>query len=88
MTAHLSALESWYVKLLFRVTTPNKRKDAVLAPFRALVSKSALRLYLNTLLFMGAASLLIGISAIAYGIFYFKFIPTVGLQREVHLQFG
>ncbi|KAJ5512021.1 Survival protein SurE-like phosphatase/nucleotidase [Penicillium expansum] len=62
--------------------------DAVLAPFRALVSKSALRLYLNTLLFMGAASFLIGISAIAYGVFYFKFIPTVGLQREVHLQFG
>ncbi|KAJ5158452.1 Survival protein SurE-like phosphatase/nucleotidase [Penicillium coprophilum] len=62
--------------------------DAVLRPFRALVSKSALRLYLNTLLFMGAASILIGISAIAYGVFYFKFIPTVGLQREVHLQFG
>lgn len=37
---------------------------------------------------MGAAAFLIGISAIAYGIFYFKFIPTVGLQREVHLQFG
>ncbi|KAI2721646.1 hypothetical protein DTO013E5_788 [Penicillium roqueforti] len=62
--------------------------EAILAPFRALVSKSALRLYLNTLLFMGAASFLIGISAIAYGVFYFKFIPTVGLQREVHLQFG
>ncbi|KGO77867.1 Survival protein SurE-like phosphatase/nucleotidase [Penicillium italicum] len=62
--------------------------DAVLAPFRALVSKAALRLYLNTLLFMGAASFLIGISAVAYGVFYFKFIPTVGLEREVHLQFG
>lgn len=37
---------------------------------------------------MGAATLLIGISTIAYGFFYFKFIPTVGLQREVHLQFG
>ncbi|KAJ6170401.1 hypothetical protein N7485_007747, partial [Penicillium canescens] len=62
--------------------------DAVLAPLRALVSKSALRLYLNALLFMGATTLLIGISAIAYGIFYFNFIPTVGLEREVHLQFG
>lgn len=37
---------------------------------------------------MGAATFLIGISAIAYGVFYFKFIPTVGLEREVHLQFG
>ncbi|KAG0155078.1 hypothetical protein PDIDSM_651 [Penicillium digitatum] len=30
--------------------------DAILAPFRALVPKSALRLYVNTLLFMGAAN--------------------------------
>jgi hypothetical protein len=37
---------------------------------------------------MGAATFLIGISAIAYGVFYFNFIPTVGLEREVHLQFG
>ncbi|KAJ5561526.1 Survival protein SurE-like phosphatase/nucleotidase [Penicillium sp. DV-2018c] len=62
--------------------------DALFAPFRALVSKSALRLYLNALLFFGAAAVLIGISAVAYGIFYFKFIPKVGLQRTVHLQFG
>lgn len=68
-----------------QLTTP---QDAVLAPLRVLLSKSALRLYLNALLFMGAATLLIGISAIAYGIFYFNFIPTVGLEREVHLQFG
>ncbi|KAJ5748967.1 Survival protein SurE-like phosphatase/nucleotidase [Penicillium nucicola] len=62
--------------------------DALLAPLRALVSKSALRLYINALLFMGATTLLVGISAIAYGIFYYSFIPTVGLEREVHLQFG
>ncbi|OQD85913.1 hypothetical protein PENANT_c009G04338 [Penicillium antarcticum] len=62
--------------------------DALLAPLRALVSKSALRLYINALLFMGATTLLVGISTIAYGIFYFNFIPTIGLEREVHLQFG
>lgn len=76
-----------YIDASFPIVT-DAIQDAVLAPFRVLVSKSALRLYLNTLLFMGAAAFLIGISAIAYGIFYFKFIPTVGLQREVHLQFG
>ena len=88
MMVQRSRPQSRCVHLLLLAITSNTRQDAVLAPFRALVSKSALRIYLNTLLFMGAASLLIGISAIAYGVFYFKFIPTVGLQREVHLQFG
>ncbi|KAJ5095512.1 hypothetical protein NUU61_004868 [Penicillium alfredii] len=62
--------------------------DAFLAPLRALISKSALRVYVNTLLFLGAALLLFGVSGFAYGVFYLRFIPTVGLEREVHLQFG
>ncbi|KAI9929150.1 hypothetical protein MW887_001554 [Aspergillus wentii] len=45
--------------------------DALLTPFRALVSKQALKAYL-----------------VAYWIFYYKFIPQVGLERTVHLQFG
>lgn len=53
-----------------------------------LFSKTAFRIYLNTLLFIGATLLLVGISGIAYGIFYLRFIPTVGVDREVHLQFG
>lgn len=88
MAHRLREQSSWCVNVGLFCTATDARQDAVLAPFRALVSKSALRLYLNTLLFMGAAALLIGVSAIAYGVFYFKFIPTVGLQREVHLQFG
>ncbi|KAJ5891993.1 uncharacterized protein N7473_008221 [Penicillium subrubescens] len=62
--------------------------DALLTPFRALVSKTALRIYLNIILFSGATLLLLGISGIAYAIFYFRFIPTVGVGREIHLQFG
>ncbi|KAJ5683315.1 hypothetical protein N7462_006480 [Penicillium macrosclerotiorum] len=62
--------------------------DALLTPFRALVSTTALRIYLNVLLFLGATLLLLGISGVAYGIFYYRFIPTVGVDREVHLQFG
>ncbi|KAJ5167887.1 uncharacterized protein N7482_003481 [Penicillium canariense] len=62
--------------------------DALLTPFRALVSKTALRIYLNIVLFSGATLLLLGISGIAYAIFYFRFIPTVGVDREIHLQFG
>ncbi|KAJ6166693.1 hypothetical protein N7470_002140 [Penicillium chermesinum] len=62
--------------------------DALLTPFRVLFSKTALRIYLNILLFSVATVVLLGISSIAYGIFYFRFIPTVGVDREVHLQFG
>ncbi|KAJ6093122.1 hypothetical protein N7486_008411 [Penicillium sp. IBT 16267x] len=62
--------------------------DAFWTPFRMLFSKTAFRIYLNTLLFIGATLLLLGISGIAYGIFYLRFIPTVGVDREVHLQFG
>ncbi|KAJ5601468.1 Survival protein SurE-like phosphatase/nucleotidase [Penicillium lagena] len=62
--------------------------DALLAPFRALVSKSAMRLYLNTLLFIGVSLLLVGVSVVAYTIFYLRFIPAAGLERVVHLQFG
>ncbi|KAJ5239815.1 hypothetical protein N7468_004434 [Penicillium chermesinum] len=56
--------------------------DALLTPFRVLFSKTALRIYLNILLFSVATVVLLGISSIAYGIFYFRFIPTVGVDRE------
>ncbi|KAF7715673.1 Uncharacterized protein PECH_001549 [Penicillium ucsense] len=62
--------------------------DAILTPFRALVSKTALRIYLNVILFSGATLLLLGISGIAYALFYIRFIPAVGVGREIHLQFG
>lgn len=70
------------------IDVPNRRQDAFWTPFRMLFSKTAFRIYLNTLLFIGATLLLLGISGIAYGIFYLRFIPTVGVDREVHLQFG
>ncbi|KAJ5736249.1 uncharacterized protein N7483_001374 [Penicillium malachiteum] len=62
--------------------------DALWTPFRVLFSKTALRIYLNTLLFIGATIFIVGIAGIAYMLFYFTFIPTVGVDREVHLQFG
>ncbi|KAJ5728349.1 hypothetical protein N7493_004679 [Penicillium malachiteum] len=62
--------------------------DALWTPFRVMFSKTALRIYLNILLFIGATIFLVGIAGIAYMVFYFTFIPTVGVDREVHLQFG
>lgn len=66
----------------------NVRQDAFLAPFRALFSRAALRIYLNIVLFIGATLLLLGVSGLAYAIFYFRFIPTVGIDQKIHLQFG
>jgi len=39
-------------------------------------------------LFIATALFMIGVSTMAYFIFYYKFIPQVELQRPVHLQFG
>jgi hypothetical protein len=66
----------------------NIRQDAFLAPFRALFSRTALRIYLNIFLFTIATLALLGVSGIAYAIFYLRFIPTVGIDQNVHLQFG
>lgn len=66
----------------------NPKQDALLTPFRVLFSKTALRIYLNIFLFGLATVILLGVSSIAYGIFYYRFIPTVGVDREVYLQFG
>lgn len=63
-------------------------QDAVVSRFRPLVSKKFQKAYLGILLFMSTALFMIGVSAVSYWIFYYKFIPQVELQRQVHLQFG
>lgn len=64
------------------------QQDALITPFRALASKHAQKAYLGTFLFIATSSLMLCLSSVAYGIFYYKFIPQVGLERVVHLQFG
>lgn len=32
--------------------------------------------------------ILLGIAAVSYWILYFRFVPQIGLERDVHLQFG
>ncbi|PLB53003.1 adipose-regulatory protein [Aspergillus steynii IBT 23096] len=53
-----------------------------------LISKRAQKAYLGTLLLFLSAICMVVVSTIAYGIFYYKIIPQVGLERVVHLQFG
>lgn len=55
---------------------------------RPLVSKRAQKIYLGAFLFFCTAIAMIVTSTVAYGVFYYRFIPQAGLERIVHLQFG
>lgn len=57
-------------------------------PIRALVSKRAQRAYAGTLLAIGTALSLLVVAAVAYWLLYFHYIPQIGVERVVHLQFG
>ncbi|PGH30598.1 hypothetical protein GX50_06636 [[Emmonsia] crescens] len=63
-----------------------------LAPFteiaHTIISKPARRAYINTVLFTLTSFLLLCISVVAYWIFYYNYVPQIGLERQVHLQFG
>ena len=63
-------------------------QDTALVPVHAAVSKPAQRAFLGTLLFTLASCILIAISSIAYVTFYYNFIPQIGVERVIHLQFG
>ncbi|KAL4928415.1 seipin [Aspergillus undulatus] len=65
-----------------------KGMNSLLERLRPLVSKNALTAYLGTFLFFATAICMIFVSVLAYGVFYYNFIPQVGLERIVHLQFG
>ncbi|KAI9738881.1 MAG: hypothetical protein M1818_005194 [Claussenomyces sp. TS43310] len=51
-------------------------------------SRPARQTYLNTLLLMITSAVLLGIAALSYVLFYMNFVPSVGIERTVHLQFG
>ncbi|OJD22801.1 hypothetical protein ACJ73_05850 [Blastomyces percursus] len=63
-----------------------------LAPFieagHTIFSKPARRAYINTVLFALTSLVLFCISVVAYWIFYYNYVPQIGLERQVHLQFG
>lgn len=63
-------------------------QNTALAPFRAISSKTAQKAYLGTILFTLASLVLLCISTAAYLLFYYSFVPQIGLERVVHLQFG
>ncbi|KAL8799534.1 MAG: hypothetical protein Q9182_005809 [Xanthomendoza sp. 2 TL-2023] len=65
-----------------------KAWETALVPFHAAVSKPAQRAYLGTFLFASTSLFLLGLSTIAYALFYYNYVPQVSVERTIHLQFG
>lgn len=59
-----------------------------LAPIRLLTSRTAIKAYLSTLLFLTTSTVLLTISSTAYGFFYYNYIPQINLERVLYLQYG
>ncbi|RQM06126.1 hypothetical protein DH86_00003378, partial [Scytalidium sp. 3C] len=62
--------------------------ETILAPVRIATSKPARQTYLNVILFASASALLWGLAVIAYILFYIEYMPHIGIERTVHLQYG
>jgi hypothetical protein len=66
----------------------NKKQDLILKPYRVATSKPAQKTYLNTLLFLVTSSVLLCLAVIAYILFYLNYVPQIGIERVIHLQYG
>ncbi|KAG4428423.1 hypothetical protein IFR05_016095 [Cadophora sp. M221] len=62
--------------------------DLILKPVRVATSKPARQTYLNTILFMITSSILFGLAVFAYILFYYNYVPQIGIERVIHLQYG
>ncbi|KAK4547559.1 hypothetical protein LTR36_000516 [Oleoguttula mirabilis] len=62
-------------------------KNLILQPFRIALSKEAFRAYLTTFLVIATGITLLGFAITAYTLFYWSYIPRIGFERPVHLQF-
>ena len=60
----------------------------MLKPVRVATSKPARQTYLNTILFMITSSILLGLAVFAYILFYYNYVPQIGIERVIHLQYG
>jgi seipin len=52
------------------------------------VSKPAQRAYLGTFVFAATSLIVLTLSTIAYTLFYYNYVPTIGVEKTIHLQFG
>lgn len=77
------SLHQWRYALLTHTV-----KDILLKPAKVATSKPAQRTYLNTILLLTTSTLLLGVAVVAYLLFYLNYIPKIGIERAVHLQYG
>lgn len=63
-------------------------QDSAIAPIRVLTSRTAIKAYLSTLLFVLASTALLTISTTAYLFFYYNYIPPINLSKPIYLQYG
>jgi hypothetical protein len=82
-----SWLESLRVPDMELMANPFNPQDLILRPVRIASSKQAQQIYLNTVLLLTTSTVLLGLAAFAYILFYMS-IPQIGIERVVHLQFG
>lgn len=64
------------------------QQSTVLVPIHVATSRSAIQAYLSTLLFLSFSLILIAISTTAYALFYYRYVPQLGLEATLHLQYG
>lgn len=57
-------------------------------PIRLAISKPAQKGYINTVLFLATSIVLFGFAALAYTLFYWNFIPKIGIEKTVYFQFS
>lgn len=65
----------------------DRPQQTLLKPIDILFSKSARRAYLTTFLVIVGGLLLLGLAIVAYTLFYWTYIPRIGFERTIHLQF-
>jgi len=64
-----------------------KQQSLIHKPVEILSSPTARKAYLTTLLFTTSALILLAFATIAYALFYWTYIPRIGFERTIHLQF-
>lgn len=62
-------------------------QDTIRKPIDAATSTTARRAYLTTFLLLSASIVLLGFAITAYTLFYWSYIPRIGFERTIHLQF-
>ena len=60
----------------------------MLVPVNVATSRSAIKAYLSTLLFLTFSLILIAISTTAYALLYYNYVPQLSLEATLHLQYG